>query len=660
MKKNNYLLILFLMCLVAHAYGQTLTINEFKAQTLEYFDEADSKITAEKLASGFTLRLKKAVPLSKAEIKGNDGNFAESILPLPKSDANFISYEGIKMTTIPADGIIEVKIYKDNLTPPVVIKLKPAAQIEKISKDCKSIINEKIANCTKPEFSNKFGFLEADFDTDDVIYVYDFNNLTHKRRFYKISFEGKKGARTFDIRKVNLSKETLPSDKQVWISVANVNQFMYEVSIDDTLAYYDSEPSALFSRMFIGDSSSLLGTLMTSFGDKIKASSHEDSDVQSVINAMSCFNTMYADLQAEVIKAYDPCSNFNCCNNLDFKLIIGKLNEVNSGISLLQLKTKQKENLLSTSKTKMEECEKKKEDLKKLNDRIAELKKLAKPSDAQKTELNTKTAEAKKIVLCKDADIQSLKKTIAQLEIDISAVAGLVSLQAHLPKVADLRALSVFILNRVQHNQHFIKGPIALDGNRLDLTVKITTIDTVAKLLNRPQFKQTLQYEIPIVGRPFVSFSSGSFVAPVKRFQNTTYAWKETVGINNVVDSVGYTLAESGTTSTPVGFSALGNIEWKLNRFFGVGASIGVGLTIENNPRLAYLAGGSLFFGNQRQFVLTYGISAMQVDHLVRELQTLTNQGTIYGTKADINYYQELKFGSFVSVSYTPFTMRKK
>ena len=53
-----------------------------------------------------------------------------------------------------------------------------------------------------------------------------------------------------------------------------------------------------------------------------------------------------------------------------------------------------------------------------------------------------------------------------------------------------------------------------------------------------------------------------------------------------------------------LGFCALGNIEWKTNRSFGIGLSGGVGITIEETPRITYLGGASLFIGGARQISL--------------------------------------------------------
>ena len=168
-----------------------------------------------------------------------------------------------------------------------------------------------------------------------------------------------------------------------------------------------------------------------------------------------------------------------------------------------------------------------------------------------------------------------------------------------------------------------------------------------------------LQIQIPIVGKPFVSFSSGSFIALGKNMQNKTYAWQETVGNNNTVDSSKYTLVESGYTLPPMGFCALGNLEWKISRSFGLGGSAGVGLSIEKSPRLAYLGGVSLFFGDMRQFTITGGFAGMQVNKLSNNFQTVSDNQTIYSSKPNIDYYKEFKVGGFISLTYTPFKVYK-
>jgi hypothetical protein len=196
----------------------------------------------------------------------------------------------------------------------------------------------------------------------------------------------------------------------------------------------------------------------------------------------------------------------------------------------------------------------------------------------------------------------------------------------------------------------------------LDLTISIATKDSILKVKSAepiPQYYRTTPIQIPIIGKTFVSFSSGSFIALGKNLQNKTYAWQETLGNNNTVVDSSYTLVESGYTLPPMGFCALGNLEWKVTRSFGLGGSAGVGLSIEKSPRLAYLGGLSMFFGDLRQFTITGGFVGMQVNQITKNYQTVADNQVIYTSKPNVEYYKEFKVGGFISFTYTPFKIYK-
>ena len=82
---------------------------------------------------------------------------------------------------------------------------------------------------------------------------------------------------------------------------------------------------------------------------------------------------------------------------------------------------------------------------------------------------------------------------------------------------------------------------------------------------------------------------------------------------------------------------------------------MGVGLTIERDPRVAGLAGLSLFLGDSRQFAFTVGLAGMQVDKLNNNWQNVSDKQVIYTTEPQIEYYKEGKTGVFMAISYTPF-----
>lgn len=654
--------------IISFVLTSTICFSQDKVITIDNsFDNIADNSTIDQLSStelnkGFILQIKNESGVTKAQLRGLNNEFDDNSIGQRLNVTGFFRYANLKPKTDEND-FIDVKIFKEDRSKIVKIKVIKEGN-EKVN--CNISIVEAKKGCPKNNFDNKFGLSTKDLDKNDVVYVYDFNPLLSNeqrlRRFYKISYERESifGKKKFDIRKVNLTKENLKPNKQVWVQIANVNRFMYDASIEDTLVDYNSEPSALFNRMFIGDST-LLGTLMKNFSDKNFSQSTEDEEIAAMIKSISCFYDMYTVLQAEMIKAYDPCATFNCCNNVDFKTIISKLNEINSGIALLQLKYTDKKMKLESLKKEQDDCKKKEDDVRKLNERIEELKKIKEPTAEQKAELATKQGELSKIKLCPQTEIETRTTGIAKFENDLSIVNGLAQIQSQLPKAEHLRVISVFLMNMVEQNQNLSKGPIQLRGNRFDFTLHINSIDSVVKRFGYPNFKDSLHYKLPILWKPFVSFSSGSFIALGKNLQNKTYTWQPKTGNNNTIDSSKYTLVESGYTLPPMGFAALGSVEWKASRTFGFGGSVGVGLTIETNPRLAYLGGLSLFLGELRQFAVTGGFTGMQVNKLTNNFQTVANNQVIYTSKPTIEYYKELKIGGFISLTYTPFkTSRNK
>ena len=172
--------------------------------------------------------------------------------------------------------------------------------------------------------------------------------------------------------------------------------------------------------------------------------------------------------------------------------------------------------------------------------------------------------------------------------------------------------------------------------------------------------KNEILLQFPILMKPFVSFSAGSFIAIDKFMVNKTFDWQPVPNTSNIVtDTSKYRLIESGYSSPLMGFSALANFQWKTSRSFGFGGSVGVGLTIEKSPRPSYLVGGSLFFGDLRQLVITGGLGITQVDHLQNNLQAVVDQQIAYSSKQVISYYKDLRTGWFISFTYTPFKTSK-
>jgi len=387
---------------------------------------------------------------------------------------------------------------------------------------------------------------------------------------------------------------------------------------------------------------------------------------EQLLNDIQCFMTMYNALKAKLLEAYDPCSTFPCCYSIDYSIIGKQLSIVNRDIAVLQLAMAQKRKKLSDDSTQVVDCNKKQATLDKANSDIKAI--TAKPAASRTSDEKDKLDALNKSLhdlqnaVCPKDQITSLTTEIDQLKLDLQTADVITALQTKLPPEQELRGLVVFINNMVAQNQAVISEPIQMRANRLDITINIRSKDSVTKTFLIPTYNNpSIGLEIPVLWHPFISFSSGSFIATGSYLQNKTYDWQPQANTNNtVVDSAHYILAETGYTPPVMGFSALANLEWKVNRTLGWGLSGGVGLTIETKPRLAYLGGGSIMIGDLRQFTFTGGIAIMQVDKLNNGLQAVADQRIIYTSKPSIGYTKVVKTGGFVALTYTPFKVGKR
>jgi hypothetical protein len=628
--KNVYFigLLLFLACFAG--YGQKkIVIDEFENLEVSVFHDR-TEITDSNVRS-FELHVAKELGVTKVVVKNRMEGDSPPVQPIEYTGVT--TYKIVEIPVLKHSSTCKIVLYKGKAFITITIKVKKAAvagtePANGTTTLCAEEVDlfQQVANCPDTIF-------------DDVIYVYDFNKITSKRRMYKFTKKNEDDAE-FVKSKVNLSKEELRAKKQVWIKVANINRFMNDVSIADSLFYYNSKPSALFNRMFIGDSLTTLGSMM----DKAAIQSTHKNKVNDILTQLDCFNKMYTSLKAEMIKAFDPCQAFTCCNTVDFKTISLKLNEIRTAISVLQLEYTDKKKELEESKKKKTELEGGTKDEKKLREDLAKLKVGQDGYEAA----NTKVKDVEK----KLAELEATKANIETKQKELSIVNGLDDIKANLPTDAQLKQLSVFLLNMVEQNQALIRGPIQLEGNLLDVTINIASRDSLVSKFGYPNFRDKIHFEIPVYGRPFVSFSSGSFLAPDKRLREKTYAWQE-------VNGAGHVLTESGYSNPVAGFSALVNVQWGLSSYVGLGPSVGVGLTIEEQPRLSYLVGGSLFLGKKSQLAITGGVAIMQVDRISKNFESAYENQTVFSEPATIDYYKDLKVGPFISLTYTLFKISK-
>ncbi len=572
------------------SFSQTITIEKFENDTIDKFDLVNgvsNEITRKDIKDGFTIQILNYSNIENVQQKNSINKFTN--IKNPKSTTNSKIYD-VKEPETENNKTVHIRITKgqehrtitliitDNDTPTGIIDNSSPCDLKEPTNNCEVLM----------DYEHNFGEHVKFYDKRTIVYIYDFNKDSSKRGFYKIEAEADSDSDSdsdkLKLKKsiANFNRETLTPKKNVKIKIVNINKFMYNVAVADTVINFSSEPSELFNKLFIGNDA-LLGSLISTFSEKTIAESNYKG-IEAIREEVNCFVKDYNWLNNKALEAYDPCFSFPCCYKIEYTELANKLARIKG--KAIELKA------------------------------------------------------------------QLIKENIDQSEINV--------LIENLPSDQELKKIIVFLRNMVAQNQVHTADYIPLNGNILDLKISITPKDSIFKYFSIPEYKiKPILIQIPIIWKPFASFSSGSFFALGKYLQNKTYSWQPIIINNNIVDSSRYALVESGYTLPPIGFCAFGNIEWKVSRSFGIGASVGVGLTIEKSPRLAYLAGASLFFGDLHQFAITGGIAAMQVNKLTNSFQTISENKIVYDYKPSIEYYKELKFGGFVSVAYTPFNIKK-
>ncbi|MGO4289851.1 hypothetical protein [Chitinophaga sp. RAB17] len=499
----------------------------------------------------------------------------------------------------------------------------------------------------------------TDFKYSKSLVYYDFSC----KSFYRL----KKDSKGDKLEILNLSKYKLWPRQAFQLKIVNVNRYLYEVKIEGTDVHYESEMPPLFRAIFTGDSTGLLGTLLNSLSSNLPKSMSANpgfsGQVDQFESDLATFFNNYNELRALRLNAFYLCNKFPCCGENEigqsYEEFITSLFNLRLSLSHLQRVAKEEtpvqQQALADKQAVLKACT----DLAK---RIADnQKKLAAETDSAKrvpleAEISTDRGN-----LCNQPN---LSQEIVEIEQSLAAYKNVAALQTTLPSDEDLEFLYLFVHNIRKQNNEFLTPPIYATGNRLELIITVKPWDTsfVTKKAIMPLYYDSSYADMPVLGRPFFSFSSGSFMAIERYMQNKTYDWQPVSGDSNVVSgSSKYRLVESGYSLPVMGFAALANIEWKFGASIGAGFSAGAGLTIETSPRICYLGGASVFFGDVRQLALTAGLAATQVNRLKSNYEAMATQKILYDTKpAGAEYFKELKAGGFISLTYTPFSGSRK
>ncbi len=663
------------LSVVFGAYAQErIVIDELKDQSI-LTSKGGNKITSTMLEKGVELHINgmndslKEIGIknkTKQFLPRKDGkkNSSGTVLTLGKGDIidGFIT---VQLTNSANKKCVIAITVEDNTSPNTVLPYD--------NLNAKNLI-PTASNTTSPVKAKSNNFLEdIDFyDENTVVYVYDF--APKVRRFFKVYRTKDSGNDVLKTVLLNWNTEVLKAKQMAWFKVVNVNKFIYSLSLNDTIVDLGSEPNALFSQIFTGDST-LMGDLLGLISENTitrQSNATEQktaTDYNAVTELIREYISAYNGMEAKMLQSLNPCSSFLECDDItpaDYHLMANKLLNIRIALAVLQNKINEQKVLLKTKSETLTTCNKlikdiaiNEKDTKAITDKgeaatAEEKKKLVELGEQNKTLKKTQTEK------CTDFNAKTLEVEIEGINTELKTYAAMDNLQAKLPSEKDLKKLVVFLNNMVASNTEET-FPLNTSGNMLDLTINITSRDSIIKYTGiTPYLVEPIHREIPIVGRSFVSFSSGSFVTFGSRLKNKTYEWQRIPDASgNITATSKYILSESGYSAPVAGFAALGNIELKTSRSRGFGLSIGAGLTIEEKPRPSYLLGASFFMGEIRQFAFTAGINAIQVNKINNNLLAVNQQGIIYDDMQPIDYYKELKTGFFFSLTFTPFTRKK-
>ncbi|MEL1246319.1 hypothetical protein AAEO56_18750 [Flavobacterium sp. DGU11] len=677
---KKYLLHLFVCCCVANSFGQDVTLDKnFKDYTA---DQIIKTITEGKIA----IQIDTATSdIEKLQIRGIDGGFKDIPAALKVNATGYYRYENVDPQA--EGGSFDLQITKGDSTKTVKVKVDKKLD-DKPGKGCTPITLPTGSKCKARDYAHDFGEEISSYTDKTIVYIYDLDPKV-KSAFWKV--RKKDGA--LQKERVKFNRETLTPGKDVQFRIVNVNRLMYDVSVTDSLISYDSEPPALLKRMLIGDDT-LLGGLMDTYEEGIDSHSMNESQkstFETLNRDVACFIENYNMLQEKMLDAFDPCAEFPCCYSVGYLEIANRLANIRNQAGKLQLMMEEEKKELAKNEKNVADCKKLAEDLKKKTAEVAAAKAIAAPADAEekkKYDKKIKDLEASEAELTKGSGECDVKKTdyegkIAASKNNLLELAAVTASVASLPTDAELKETIIFLRNMTDQNSYYSLDYIPLDGNVLDLWVRIAKMDIASKKeapkKDSPEEgakkeaasgetapeagtkvnesgKGVMQYHIniPILWRPFVNFSSGSFAAIGRNLQEKTYSWQE-VGNNG-----GYTLTESGYSNPAAGFSAFANLEWKVSCSVGFGPSVGVGITVEEKPKVAYLVGGSLFLGDKHQLAITGGVAFLQVDRISKNFSESAANQVVYTETQNLDYYKEFKAGLFVSLTYTVFNLTKK
>lgn len=206
----------------------------------------------------------------------------------------------------------------------------------------------------------------------------------------------------------------------------------------------------------------------------------------------------------------------------------------------------------------------------------------------------------------------------------------------------------------------YLSPPIYPKGSMLSVGISISPKDSgsiSSASMDVPLTNDSLGIELRVRNKWNVSFSTGPFAVFKNNSSSESYFFQRQQDSTGLVSDSGYySLVSAGTNSLPVGIAAFAHLNTLVANNFGLGFSLGVGVTTEADPKPVYMLGGTMFIGQKRQFCISLGMSLMQIDKLREDLYP---KDAKYQSTQELKYRQVLTPGGFASLTYTLYTIER-
>jgi len=458
--------------------------------------------------------------------------------------------------------------------------------------------------------------------------------------------------------------------------VTNVNRYLYDINLSVDNSEYNSEPSPVFNSLFLGlggKADGLLGLLNAASIQipedslKNKALGEGEDPLVEFKDQLIQFKREYNRLLEAQLKPYSYCVKFDCeCGKESFNNFSDRLTELKfakkDALSEIDRQLSEFDDSIAKDKKKIEECKANSEKLKSLKVEIEQLQKEPKKNEAV---IEKKQTELRGIKLCTEQEVTAIESQISQETESKSSLEnlkkGFSELWDPFSKITDaeLMKLVLFANNQVTNHLSYLSPTFYPTGNRVPIGIRISPKDSATTLAQMPLENDSLCLDLPTLLKPFISFGAGLFTIWGDQIPNENYGWQAQPDNNGVIStSSKYKLVQSGKSYNPIGFVGNATMGMMVNNFIGVGANIGIGVSIDKTPMPAYMGGVSLLLGARQQFNVSVGWAGISVNELNKELY-LSIPTQVYDSPQELKYTTNLRSGTFLSLTYTAYTLGK-